>query len=347
VGIRKDEDIVRTLVKAKAQNELCKKRGENTMPETSVGRQDNWTVYSHTNTINGKKYFGITSQRPELRWRNGEGYRGGSYFYHAIKKYGWDAFSHEVLFTGLTEADAKQKEISLIAEYHTMDERYGYNLTCGGDGVVGRVVSKDTRQKISDANRGRHHTDDVKMKISKALIGNQYAKGLVHTAETKERISASLMGNQRAKGNKLSEETRKRMSEAHIGKTLSEEARRKVAEAHRGMKRSDETRKRISDAKRNKPHKGGYTFSDEAKAKMSASHKKYIADHPEALKHASDVHKIAVDMLTKDGEYIRTFPSALDAKAELGVDNSSIIKVCKAKMKSAGGYLWRYHKEVA
>ena len=34
-----------------------------------------WTVYMHVNKINGKKYVGITSQKPEERWKNnGIGY---------------------------------------------------------------------------------------------------------------------------------------------------------------------------------------------------------------------------------------------------------------------------------
>lgn len=52
-----------------------------------------WTVYVHTNLINGKKYIGITSMSPEKRWRNGTGYTCGA-FKSAIAKYGWDGFSH-------------------------------------------------------------------------------------------------------------------------------------------------------------------------------------------------------------------------------------------------------------
>lgn len=63
-------------------------------------------VYCHTNLQNGKRYIGITKQDPERRWRNGDGYKNGA-FHNAIMKYGWGGFRHEVLFSELTEAEAK------------------------------------------------------------------------------------------------------------------------------------------------------------------------------------------------------------------------------------------------
>lgn len=78
-----------------------------------------YCVYCHTNKINGKKYIGITSQKPEHRWRNGEGYKNNEYFYHSIQKYGWHNFSHEILYTDLSKIEAENLEIKLIAEYDT------------------------------------------------------------------------------------------------------------------------------------------------------------------------------------------------------------------------------------
>lgn len=48
-----------------------------------------YIVYQHQNLINGKRYFGITSQNPERRWgKNGNGYKSTPHFYSAIQKYG-------------------------------------------------------------------------------------------------------------------------------------------------------------------------------------------------------------------------------------------------------------------
>ena len=81
----------------------------------------NYIVYKHTSPSN-KVYIGITSQTPERRWRkDGKGYKTHIYFWNAIKKYGWNNFKHEVLFSGLTKEEAEQKEIELIAYYKSND----------------------------------------------------------------------------------------------------------------------------------------------------------------------------------------------------------------------------------
>ena len=84
---------------------------------------NNWKVYCHTNIINNKKYIGITSKdNPNDRWKNGNGYinRNHPHFENAIKKYGWNNFKHEILFSGLTQEDALLKENSLINQNNSV-----------------------------------------------------------------------------------------------------------------------------------------------------------------------------------------------------------------------------------
>ena len=112
--------------------------------------ENKWQVYIHINKINNKKYIGITSEKdPNKRWKNGLGYKR-QIFYKAIQKYGWDNFQHKILFTNLTEQQAKQKEIELIALYNTNNSLYGYNQTKGSDAVPEK-------------------TDELKLKISNSL----------------------------------------------------------------------------------------------------------------------------------------------------------------------------------
>jgi group I intron endonuclease len=93
-----------------------------------------YTVYKHTNKINGKVYIGITSkENPNDRWHNGKGYYQNRYFDNAIKKYGWDNFCHDILFSGLSKGEAEDKEIELIASYKSADRKYGYNISLGGN----------------------------------------------------------------------------------------------------------------------------------------------------------------------------------------------------------------------
>ena len=70
----------------------------------------NYCVYCHTNKINGKKYIGITCQKPNKRWGvDGKKYHESPKFWNAIQKYGWDNFNHEVLFTHLSKDEACKK----------------------------------------------------------------------------------------------------------------------------------------------------------------------------------------------------------------------------------------------
>lgn len=88
-------------------------------------------LYIHT-TPSGKKYVGITSQRPKVRWHNGKGYRS-SYFARAINKYGWENIKHEIVATDLTKEDAIRLEREYIRMLDTTNRSKGYNRSFGGE----------------------------------------------------------------------------------------------------------------------------------------------------------------------------------------------------------------------
>ena len=108
-----------------------------------------YSVYVHTNLVNGKKYVGITRKKPEERWRkDGSGYVENTPFWEEIRLYGWDAgFSHEVVATGLTCYEAGKMEQMLIREYDSF--RNGYNRSLGGEGMKGYVVGSPIRERMS------------------------------------------------------------------------------------------------------------------------------------------------------------------------------------------------------
>lgn len=121
--------------------------------------KNEYCVYVHTNKTNGKKYVGITRQKPENRWHGGSAYKYNPHFYKAINKYGWDGFDHEVLMSGLTKEQANQWEVSLIAQYGSTNPEKGYNVSDGGEGHVS--YSKEMRRRMSEAAKRRNH-DPVK-----------------------------------------------------------------------------------------------------------------------------------------------------------------------------------------
>lgn len=83
----------------------------------------------HTNLLNNKKYIGITSVDPNIRWENGRGYSQNEKFFSDILRYGWDNFSHEILFDNLSHKDAINLEREYIEKYDTTNN--GYNISSG------------------------------------------------------------------------------------------------------------------------------------------------------------------------------------------------------------------------
>lgn len=60
------------------------------------------------------------------------------------------------------------------------------------------------------------------------------------------------------------------------------------------------------------------------------------------------INSISILQLNKEtGEVIREWSSAIDAQKEYGIANGNIGKCCKGKLKSTGGYKWRYKESVA
>lgn len=137
-------------------------------------RNGYWKVYVHRNIINGKRYVGITSQKPEYRWNNGNGYRSNKYFTSAIEKYGWDSFEHCVLYDFLTEKEAKSLEKKYITLWNTRDREYGYNITEGGESTSGFVPSKELREKWSKIRTGQKRSEETKRKLAEASRRTYY-----------------------------------------------------------------------------------------------------------------------------------------------------------------------------
>ena len=159
----------------------------------------------------------------------------------------------------LTEEEAFKHEIYMIAVFGRKDLGMGilHNRTNGGDGTSGRVVSEETKRKISKATKGENHP----------LYGKK------HSEETKRKQSEIKRGkNHPFYGKKHSEETRRKMREAAnrgenhplYGKSLSEETKRKISEAGKGRTYTEEIKKKWSELKKgqNNPAYGRKWWND-------------------------------------------------------------------------------------
>lgn len=121
-----------------------------------------YTIYAHINKVNNKIYIGQTCQKPEKRWQNGEGYKNCPYFYNAIKKYGWDNFTHEIIASNLTLNEANNFEELLIEKFNTTDRAIGYNSRGGGKN--GRLT-EEQKKRISEIQKGRKTSEETIQKL--------------------------------------------------------------------------------------------------------------------------------------------------------------------------------------
>lgn len=267
----------------------------------------NYKVYMHTNKINGKKYIGITRQEVYKRFRNGEGYRGSHAFYGAIQKYGWDSFTHEILFTGLTAKEAGKKEIELIKKYNTQID--GYNILIGGfAGTQGIKISEETRAKMSESHKNM--SDETKRKMSIAQ------QGRTHTPETIEKIKKSH------KHTSPTEEHKKHLSELFSGKNSvwygRKHTQEEIAKIKAGSRnQEDEYKKHVRDAKL------GVKQTDEHAKNNGIGHHKPVLQY------------------SLDGVLIKEWDCQSYASKELNLKQGSISNCCRGRQNQHGGFIWK------
>jgi hypothetical protein len=88
---------------------------------------------------------------------------------------------HRILLlkTNLTEEEAFKHEIYMIAVLGRKDLGTGIlrNLTNGGDGVSGFIITEQRRKDLSDFTRGIPKTREHRQKISEAHLRNPHRKG--------------------------------------------------------------------------------------------------------------------------------------------------------------------------
>lgn len=136
------------------------------------GTNDNFVLYLHISP-SSKKYFGITSQKPEKRWQNGHGYRRNQYFWRAIQKYGWDNIDHVILADNLTKDEACLFEQIFIALYDTTNHNNGYNNSSGGEHGL---HSEESKRKMSESHKGEKNPMYGKGELLKGENSYLYGK---------------------------------------------------------------------------------------------------------------------------------------------------------------------------
>ena len=112
-------------------------------------------VYVIRNTVNEKKYVGVTTQTLEKRWkqhlREIKENKNNMLICKAIKKHGIDKFYIEKIYDCDSEEQMLFFESFLIAAWKTTKRDNGYNILDASDGI-GRYLSKKVHQYNKDGN---------------------------------------------------------------------------------------------------------------------------------------------------------------------------------------------------
>lgn len=162
-------------------------------------------IYKYTNPLNNKSYIGqtINENRRKYEHSHTTPNRRGK-FSSAIKKYGIEHFTYEVLYK-IPSNNINRLHIMLnileskeIMKYNTIDS--GYNILKGGresyikhtnisKGLQGHILSDVTKSKISKAHKGMVIKESTRQLISDKL------KGRKHSEEHNKKVSESNLNN--------------------------------------------------------------------------------------------------------------------------------------------------------
>lgn len=322
---------------------------------------EGYTVYKHTNKINGKCYIGQTMQTDlTRRWTGGNGYRETPHFHRAIKKYGWSGFTHEILETGLTKEEADEREIYYIKLYRSNDQNLGYNIREGGHNCG--TLSPEGREKIVRCSSGANAP------VAKAIDIYDLTGKLVKTTGTLKEASAflgtscgavtshckkntgTLKGymchyNSETKGRKqlpkemvfsVRENRRNYRPVAQYdldGNLIKVYPAIKYAVAETGANRTEVT---VCMNKPNRISTGGFMWRDGTNAPEKIAPCRY-SDAEEARNHCKPVLKI--NAINKND--ITRYKSVAEAAKTENVTSTSIIRYVKSSRK-CGQYIWAY-----
>ncbi|MDY0198922.1 MAG: GIY-YIG nuclease family protein [Tenuifilaceae bacterium] len=118
-------------------------------------------IYKITNNLNGKSYIGQTSLSLQERWKlHLKDSRNKRFekrpLYSAIRKYGEENFTKEVLEKNIPLEEIAEREIYWIKKYNSLED--GYNATQGGEGrclydhslIVHQLEERKTAKEICE-----------------------------------------------------------------------------------------------------------------------------------------------------------------------------------------------------
>lgn len=214
-----------------------------------------YTIYCHIHIASGRRYVGLTKLTMMKRWNqhlaNAKAKRGKGcrHFWNAIRKYGKDAFSHEILEVCHSLEVANLAEESWIEFFSSRDPLFGFNIKKGGS----HVPHPDKKNPWDDPEFRVRNAEGLE-RAKAALLDPENRKkaaaarvGVPLTLERREQISL------RQKGKKRNPESIAKTSATLTGRKLTPEHKSNIGNSQRGKKHDPEHIAKVAEANRARP----------------------------------------------------------------------------------------------
>jgi len=231
-----------------------------------------YNIYVMKNMINGNCYVGQTKKKVDRRIYE-HSFEKKSLLGKAIRKYGMESFC-KYEYTNIPYGLLDYCEQQMIQKINSAVPN-GYNIHLGGQ--ANRIVSEETKRKISKAkkgypspNKGKKLSEEQKIKMSQTHTGHKW------TEEQKANLSKIRKScpekYAHMQGRKMSEETKEKMSASAKKVIHTKEWNEKVSNGQKNKIIPFDVRLKISNALTGVPH------SEERKERQSIRVKKWWAE---------------------------------------------------------------------
>jgi len=197
----------------------------------------------------GKVYIG-SSKNIVARWRRYKNLecKKQSKIYNSLLKHGAENHAFKILVQ-CTFDELFEYEHLYSLYYDSV--RNGLNCQIPSFKEVKAITSNETKEKISQSNKGKKLSQETRTKLSKAKMGQpSWNKGLKYSQERLDSV--------RSHRKPVSEETKLKMSISAKNKKLSLEHKQKISNSLKGNKRAlglvhnEETKKKVSETHKNR-----------------------------------------------------------------------------------------------
>lgn len=145
-------------------------------------------IYKITNLLNNKVYIGQTIRTVQSRWRrhilDAKNNKLNTHFARAIRKYGEENFSVEIIDTANSAEELTQKESNYIIKYNSIQD--GYNETSSQFKCGGNTYLSKNEQEMSIIR------DKIRLTKLGGLNPNSRSIIMIDTVLNKEKCFSSI-----------------------------------------------------------------------------------------------------------------------------------------------------------